>query len=1121
MGLADYGATNTSTKLVPYSYNTSSFEATVTVNSVTPFDVLTGPVNYDLQLNTVLKNVTLGNSVLNATTTGKHPGFQGPDAFWTQNVPDYDFATHSLLFVDNIWNFSDPAASLQSGTNTLQGQGVVTAGGYYYDYYPTVGGSLASGTGVPTPILITPPYTLQLFNNASTAPASWSPYGAISTNTSFGFQLTTPANNPFEYPLSNGTYVTTNDLFVTYDKITFNSTSTASSIPTPGYMVTGHSLTPTGYIPYDAEIMIGGGGGGCDITIWNINATMQLQYMSGTTYQNIKSAWDVGSETGETSEGVSEWWTTPGVVNLGPGPSIIYPLWGAYGTTTTAGDWKVPMTLKPSNAFVFLQVGPTYNSVYSAWAPTPWSGNTITYNLAPLGYVGSVMLSNYDPVTFAITAAGPQAITLTADASQGVYTPLYAFNNAQLANISTSGAGTSANPYLLDTQASGLSINDSFQEFNDYLFPVFPGILLAGTTAYVDFNNSYAGTGSFLINYQDPVATLLEMYYYLPGSNYLPIYTYDASHVSILESQISGWFYAAPGGFGFAVASVLMWNTTDSLVANNYFADMGWSLEAYNNPGVIANNYFWGNVFATDTTYLGSVFNSPLDVGLELGESGDTVYNNYFDTAVPAINGNYDIWSGAKVSYLNAWNVMYTPCTMVTVAGVTSCVTPVTWINGYPLTSNIIGEMFIMVDWVGGNYWSNFPCNAAGALGSVPYTDYGLILSGGDYLPLCGYGTPVVFMETGLPATALSWTVTFNGATESVAQDYAVFEVAAGGAYNYNVAMSGGYTPTPMSGSIAVMGEVTQDISFAAGQVPSVTIVYPTSGYVFTGITNFTVSWTVTGIPASEYQYLQAVVTMYSKYDSSASPWAYFTGTNTSALTTGINSIQITRAGLSLPSAAKTMGDLPYAPYILEVTVYNLNYTAFGGNTIAQSPVPTTIYRAYADISSPTTGAQLYAGIPFAISSSFDWASWYSATNATLVITNTNTSLVVDQLTVKLGEGATGTWTASVALPVGNYMISVSFATFGAHPYYVNATSVTVSVAGTITPIVYVNATMTQYKNITLGPIQIVGAILIVVGLAVGFLIGYMLMRSTKQKVPPAKAWDSSPPPATPPAGNP
>ena len=67
--------------------------------------------------------------------------------------------------------------------------------------------------------------------------------------------------------------------------------------------------------------------------------------------------------------------------------------------------------------------------------------------MLPTGtYSQGVMMSYHNPEYGALSAS--ENIVLTLNSSMGVYTPLYAMGNAEAANISLSGKGTLASPYL-------------------------------------------------------------------------------------------------------------------------------------------------------------------------------------------------------------------------------------------------------------------------------------------------------------------------------------------------------------------------------------------------------------------------------------------------------------------------------------------------------------------------------------------------------------------------------------------------------------------------------------------------------------------------------------------------
>ena len=107
------------------------------------------------------------------------------------------------------------------------------------------------------------------------------------------------------------------------------------------------------------------------------------------------------------------------------------------------------------------------------------------------------MLSDYQERTGSITV-GSSTTTLTAtlpySTASGVYTPLWALDNAQVAGISSSGTGTVSDQYVLFNNptssctfcdgASNGQLSSVFDTKNDYSFKSFSGVFLNGTSVY-------------------------------------------------------------------------------------------------------------------------------------------------------------------------------------------------------------------------------------------------------------------------------------------------------------------------------------------------------------------------------------------------------------------------------------------------------------------------------------------------------------------------------------------------------------------------------------------------------------------------------------------------------------
>ncbi|MCI4324284.1 MAG: thermopsin [Thermoplasmata archaeon] len=710
-----------------------SIEGAVTLNSVDPYYLASSsPDIFTMQLNTVLTHVTvLGN------TSGQ---------FWIQNVPLYFAASHTLAIEDNIWNFSAPGAAMQ--VNTLHSyDGNLIPGVFYY----------AVGPAWNMPM----PFTVHLYNNATVLNNRPTVF--------FNYSITT----------SNGSVIAGS-----YDKVEFNSAvHPTHPAANPVFQVDGKQYNAFGLLN-DAEIMLGGPGGGSTTTLLSINATMGLWTLANhsSTYVAVPSAYSFGTDTGETSEGIAEW--TPGVTNpiavLGSGPSLLQPLWGVVGAV--AGSIKETFTLTPSNAFVFANQGPTWNLNTAAWAPVPPSG-VATYELSPHSYSFDFLLSDYKPVRISVSSPTTATVTLAADAKLGVYTPLWAWDSGQLAAISQPGGlGTVAHPYVLDSNSVGM-LSPLFGEFNDFYYPVFPGISIANSNAYV----TAANLPDFAVAYTLPAEALSSAHFGSPYTNNLGLQFYNDTHISLVSNpQLTGWAF---NGNAY-ISSVLFWNTSDSLIAGNGFQVQ--SIGAMLSGGT--NNVVWGNVFTAATTTAANpatIQYGTSQNGLQEFESGDRIYNNEFLTPVPAVTPPFNLYTGAPTLWLDRWNVTPQPASVVHI------------VNGWHLAGNILG-MAVQ----SGNYWANYG-TAQNPYGVLPYTDSGGIFLGGDADPLVLVTLHrIVFTESGLPPTT-PWSVTINGFLQTSASNVITFWEPSGALYAYAVGPVSGFTATPSTGAAWVHGGPT------------------------------------------------------------------------------------------------------------------------------------------------------------------------------------------------------------------------------------------------------------------------------------------------------------------------
>ena len=747
MGLGDFGIQDHWGHNVGTVTYTRSVKASVTLNSVEPIYVTSSaPDEFTMQLNTVGTNVDLfGND-----------SYQ----FWLQNVPVYATGSQTLSFEDNIWNFSSPAVTFSANSVYAHGPGgVVAAPELYY----------AVGPSFHVPM----PFTVLVYNNLTVV-------GGRST-VFFNYTVIPSSASPFSG---------------SYDFVEFNSTPEITGpAPQPVNQINGKQIGDTGFLLNDAEIMLGGPGGGSTTTLFQISGSMGLWLLpNGTSrYETVPSAYDFGTDTGETSEGIAEWATTGWnpMAELGSGPSMLYGLWGVQGAHQ--GKETITLNLSPTNAFVFASPGASFNDSAAGWGPTATSGSTV-YELPPGAYSFEYLLADHNPQSATYWWGGDWTVSLTSNPSLGDYTPLWAEANSQLAGISQGGVGTESNPYVLDNGPA--NVNSLFGELNDYAFVVFPGIYLIDTTAYV----TAAQLPAFGVTYlPSQIAGARLTQDGLPLTDQLNIELYETSHVSIVNSdQISGWF-ASFGSFG-EPASIYLWGATNTLIAGNV-------LEVESN-GITAagfsatnggHNVIWGNVFTPQPV----VSPSSADL-LNYGafpafwefESHDVIFNNEFLTPVTAISYPENFYTGAFQPNLDHWNVKVQPSSDVYTK------------NGFMLSGSILG-----LSWEGGNYWSNYG-TPQDPYGVLPYNNGGFIFFGGDHHPLIPFTLYVIkFKETGLLA-GTSWSVTLNGYTQTSIRSTMVFYEPTG-AYAFTVGTVSGYTATPSSGAVDVVSSaVTVHISF-------------------------------------------------------------------------------------------------------------------------------------------------------------------------------------------------------------------------------------------------------------------------------------------------------------------
>jgi len=436
MGLADLGLGSTGS----YVYNTSSFAATLGISAFSAYSpgypgLAEAPDWTAIQLNTVATRIA-------------YPGANN-GTFWIQNVVHFNGS--SLQFEDNIWNFSSMNGAFASNA-ILQSNGRLFSNDFYFYTAARV-------------YTVTDPFTLTLYNNLTNQTVGGLPRSGVY----FNFTISDSAGF----------------LRGSYDHVVFSGNAAVA----PQFEVNGGAYNPFGLL-YDAEIIIGGDGSGANANIATLAGSLTLSSWNSTggRYDHIRSAYDFGPDTGETSMGVATYFQGPGGTEyLNPGPSMLYGLWN----TTNRGfapaaspHWiHVQVTLTPIYAFLFATSNASFarplpqanlsyvpssvGGVATTDLPQPTTG-TYVFAAWANGYsTGNVSISN--------NTTGIRSLILAADPAV-VDAPVYLTGSAQAAAYGAARipqTGYDASNGTLWLNASFDPIAPPFLRVNDFTYPTF------------------------------------------------------------------------------------------------------------------------------------------------------------------------------------------------------------------------------------------------------------------------------------------------------------------------------------------------------------------------------------------------------------------------------------------------------------------------------------------------------------------------------------------------------------------------------------------------------------------------------------------------------------------------
>ena len=939
MGIGFYGLYNKSGSTGTQNYTFPDLAAHINLTQLQTMNLADGsPQGVTFQLNAVLSNVNLfGNSSY---------------SMWTQNVIFYSARTHSLTFILNIWNFSSPAVAWSANSIYQSNYGTLI---------PYSGAYIVEG---PTYQLSNSNLNVNLYLNTSLVG------GRQAVN--------------FNYSVANVLVNSTTGAVKTesgmYNQAIFNSSTNAAPLH---YLVSGTNLTPTGFIPYDAEIMVGGPGGGSTATIMNISGSMNLMYMNTTTntFQNVPNAYDIGSETGETSVGVDVHYVGSTAILTG-GPSMVYGMWNE--TNSTFLTYNVTLN-HGTNSYVFVGQNATVASEgFWNWAPVNFGKNFVYYLPKSTSYVWKGLSNNYNIANGSLNSTGYTYVNFTSNLTMGVYTPIIIDGNAQVAAVSSSGAGTAASPYIISANAGML--NTIFGQLNDYAFPVFPGFLVYNTNVHMNIEQFSMG-----VQYTG-VGGLIAGFYGLPSTNGMNMWIYNSSNIKVENGLFNSWYSFQQTGY--FEGTLTTWNSTNLYIYHNTFAVMSMGAFSYNAPDVKSNISYINNTFYDNALNLGipltssyfyTLMSGSSPIGLMLFSNNTSLHGNMFSAEYPIVSFNYNYYTGFSANYSG--------------------------------------------DNLNGNYWWNY--NGVG-----PYTNFGGVSTGAeDSTPLILPGAnitlnvPSASTQAGVGVSSF-YTVTYNGLMVTIAPAYTgnstvLFDVLAPKAPNYTVFTieSTDYVISTMN---SAAGTAVED-SFLSSTFVNTSAGQNLNFNLFTG--NMTV-YNTNPDGASWAPVLNGVVqasTTASYETVSNIPYGvYFVGENANGLTTSLTYLTI----------------LESAGTFASVTTYTLTFTEtglasgtswsvnVGGNVFSSTTSTISINvpaNTYSYSVTPPSGYTVANGSgSTTVSSNTTISVAFTQTNYTLTFTETGLASGTSwNVTVNGHPYTSNTSTLTVTVPYGSVTYSV------------------------------------------------------------------------------------------------
>ncbi len=1082
MGVADYGIGANGN---PYQYQSNAFLGVVNITSLSTYNA-----SFPLGLRHSMSfqmNVVLAFSYGGTTYV-----------YWVQDVAQVDTLTNYFSFIDNVWNFSSPGASVY--TSTLAGNGSVASSsgtGYYYDWAPSLPG-----------------------NNISLTYPSVAEFAVFSSTSSIGPEVTFMYNDGYGWQTYDNVY------FVFAPNPTVNY----------GFVVNGNSYTPSGSY-FDAELIMGGPGGGLSTNDTTSQVQLQLEYWNGNNYQLTPSAYNFGSDTAETIGNVisSEYYyPANGVLftNVIAGAGTLGPIYnqatvsflnvrssftfqGSISGTLYVNGTAYPfiggdinLTLEPGTYSLRLYSDGTIYWLDNAVTLSPGqvlnlnAGYTVTFTESglPAGQSWSITMGNQTGKSVALSSTSAQITFIVpmgyynymVDVVSG-YSPTMIENFGNISQNTVQGITFVKWPVSMISTGSGS-------------FPLFVLYNPSNGYVYVSNNNAssidvFNGNSVVQIISTGTGSNPAEMVYD-PSNGY--IYVTLSSGIGIINPSsgmigtiLSGYYFGAmtydsSNSYLYATgnANVTVINPASDQIVQSIglsFSPNGIAYDANNNYLYLINmnNARGGNITVLNpqtgsTVAVIAVSYEPIWISYdafnnEIYANGLNYNLNAAGMSIYSVPGSVSVISGTSI--VKTITVGYVPGMMAFNPS-----------NGQIYLSNLFSDNITVIDGSTNTVMSSIAVGYY-PIGVAYNPETGVLyvanaFSSNVALVSVAQIFSVMFSESGLPS-GTSWSVTLNGATETSTSSTITFNEP-NGTYSYTVStpISGGsgvrYV-TVSSGSVTVNGNnaavpvsyttqyylttysspstggTTSPLSGWYNASSTVTIsATPDSGYVF-------LSWTGSGSGNYTGKSFSHAITMDSPITETAYFGKLYSVTFTeSGLPSGTEWWVNLTNGQSFNSTATTITfNEVNGTYSFNITTTNKSWSSGGGSfTVNGSSVSQSVTFTEATYSVILTESGLPSGTSWSVTLNGKTSS-YSTASAAFALQNGTYTFTISNVS---GYSVSPS-TLTVTVDGAGVSKSISFSiTKGYLTGSVNPSTATVSVDGTVVAVV------NGQFNVTLSP---------------------------------------------------